>query len=283
MFDQLLDVLTPDLVVEDAYSAVNMHPNAHRVYGGQVLAQCIGAAVATVSEDRILHSQHAYFLRPGNPGKPIQLEVERARDGFSFSSRRVVALQDGKPILVSSMSFQTASQGDSYQPSAPNVPQPEDLPSERELGLQAGSLHEDFMITTGTDLDFRVVEPIDWENPVARDPRLQIWVKTTGRVPGELPDSRGMHQALLAYISDAFLIDVCLIAHGHYFMDPQLQVASLDHALWFHGDFRADEWLLHTVEAKQIGGGRGLAHGSFFNREGTLVASTVQQGLIRFC
>jgi acyl-CoA thioesterase-2 len=283
MFDQLLDVLTPRFTAENTFVAANMHPRAKRVYGGQVLAQCINAAVATVQPDRILHSQHAYFLRPGNPAKPIELEVERARDGFSFSSRRVVALQDGKPILVSSMSFQKASRGDDYQPSAPSVPQPEDLPSERELGLQAGSLHEDFMITTGTDLDFRVVEPIDWENPVPRDPELQIWVKTTGIVPGECADSRGLHQALLAYISDAFLIDVCMIAHGHYFMDPNLQVASLDHALWFHEDFRADQWLLHTVEAKQIGGGRGLAQGNFFTREGKLVATTMQQGLIRFC
>ncbi len=283
MFDQLLDVLTPRFTAENTFVAANMHPRAKRVYGGQVLAQCINAAVATVQPDRILHSLHAYFLRPGNPAKPIELEVERARDGFSFSSRRVVALQDGKPILVSSMSFQKASRGDDYQPSAPSVPQPEDLPSERELGLQAGSLHEDFMITTGTDLDFRVVEPIDWENPVPRDPELQICVKTTGTVPGERADSRGLHQALLAYISDAFLIDVCMIAHGHYFMDPNLQVASLDHALWFHEDFRADQWLLHTVEAKQIGGGRGLAQGNFFTREGKLVATTMQQGLIRFC
>lgn len=283
MFDQLLDVLTPQFVAEDSFIASNMHPKSQRVYGGQVLAQCISAAVATVSSERVLHSQHAYFLRPGNPAKPIQLEVERARDGGSFSSRRVVALQDGKPMLVSSMSFQKASRGDSYQPSAPSVPQPEELPSERELGIQAGSLHEDFMITTGTDLEFRMVEPIDWDSPTARDPELQIWVKTTGTVPGGMVEGRGMHQALLAYISDAFLIDVCLIAHGHYFMDPHLQVASLDHALWFHQDFRADEWLLHTVEAKQIGGGRGLAHGSFFTRDGTLVASTMQQGLIRFC
>ena len=283
MFDQLLDVLSPKSIAENSFVAANMHPNAQRVYGGQVLAQCINAAVATVSADRMLHSQHAYFLRPGDPARPIELEVERARDGGSFSSRRVVAVQDGKPMLMSSMSFQKASRGDDYQPSAPSVPQPEDLPSERELGLQAGSLHEDFMITTGTDLDFRVVEPIDWENPVHRDPTLQIWVKATGTVPGERAQNRGMHQALLAYISDAFLIDVCLIANGHYFMDPNLQVASLDHALWFHQDFRADEWLLHTVEAKQIGGGRGLAQGDFYTRDGKLVATTMQQGLIRFC
>lgn len=283
MFDQLVDVLTPQLRGEDVFLAGNMHPKAERVYGGQVLAQCISAAVATVAEDRILHSQHAYFLRPGNPAKAIQLEVERARDGFSFSSRRVVALQDGKPILVSSLSFQMASSGDDFQVEAPDVPQPEDLPSERSLSLKAETLYEDFMITTGEDLDVRVVEPIDWENPVPREPKLQVWMKTTGRVPGGEHDSRGLHQALLAYMSDAFLIDVCLIAHGHGFTDSKLQVASLDHALWYHEDFRADEWLLHTVEAKRIGGGRGLAEGSFYTRDGRLIATTVQQGLIRYC
>jgi len=140
-------------------------------------------------------------------------------------------------------------------------------------------LHEAFMITTGEDLDVRVVEPIDWESPVARNPELQAWMKTADTLAG---DNRGLHQAMLAYLSDAFLIDVCLIAHGHKFDDSHFQVASLDHALWFHEDFRADEWLLHTVEAKRIGGGRGLAHGSFFTREGKLVASTMQQSLIRY-
>ncbi|MCL4104046.1 UNVERIFIED_CONTAM: hypothetical protein GTU68_034908 [Idotea baltica] len=260
-----------------------MHPKAQRVYGGQVLAQCIGAAVATVDDDRVLHSQHAYFLRPGNPAKPIELEVERARDGFSFSSRRVVALQDGKPILVSSLSFQKSSEGDDFQVDAPSVPPPEGLPSERALGLESGTLHEDFMITTGEDLDVRVVEPIDWANPVPREPKLQVWMKTTGRIAGDEESARGLHQALLAYMSDAFLIDVCMIAHGHGFMDSNLQVASLDHALWYHEDFRADEWLLHTVEAKRIGGGRGLAEGSFYTRDGRLVATTLQQGLIRYC
>jgi len=279
MFDQLLDVLTPKSMGEDDFEGMNMHPSAFRVYGGQVLAQCLSAAVATVAEDRILHSQHAYFLRPGDAAKPIQFEVERARDGMSFSSRRVVALQGGKPILVSSLSFQQASRGDDFQPAAPEVPPPEELVSERNLALAAGNLREDSMIITGEDLDVRVVKPVDWENPVPREPELQIWMKTMGTVPG---DNHGLHQALLAYMSDAFLIDVCLLPHGRSYLNPEIQVTSLDHALWFHDDFRADEWLLHTVETKRVGGGRGLAHGSFYTRGGKLVASTMQQGLMRF-
>jgi acyl-CoA thioesterase-2 len=159
----------------------------------------------------------------------------------------------------------------------PPVPPPEALPSERQLSLEAGNLDESFMITTGEDLDIRVVEPVDWDNPVPREPVLQAWMKTTGPVP----EARGLHQALLAYLSDAFLIDVCLITHGRHFVNSGLQVASLDHALWFHEDFRADDWLLHTVEAERIGGGRGLARGSFYTREGRLVATTMQQGLMR--
>lgn len=278
MLSQLLQVLNPTPTGPDRFIAGNMHPAAFRVYGGQVLAQCVSAAVATVEAARMLHSQHAYFLRPGDPAKDIVLEVERARDGLSFSSRRVVALQGGKPILVSSLSFQSPSRGDDYQSAMPQVPPPEALPNERQLSLEAGNLDESFMITTGEDLDIRVVEPVDWNNPVPREPVLQAWMKTAGPVP----DGQGLHQALLAYLSDSFLIDVCLIAHGRHFAEPGFQVASLDHALWFHEEFRADDWLLHTVAAERISGGRGLARGDFYTRDGRLVATTMQQGLMRF-
>ena len=278
MLAQLIDVLKPRAEGEDRFIGTNMHPEGFRVYGGQVLAQAVSAAVATVDQGRAIHSQHAYFLRPGDVTLPIVYEVERARDGGSFSSRRVVALQRDKPILVSFMSFQQASRGDDYQPAMPPVPPPEELPSERQLSLEAGTLDESFMITTGEDLDIRVVKPVDWDNPVPREPVLQAWMKTTGPVT----DGHGLHQALIAYLSDAFLIDVCLIKHGRTFKDQGMQIASLDHALWFHQHARADEWLLHTVEAEQVGGGRGLARGRFYRRDGRLVASTMQQGLMRF-
>ena len=254
-----------------------MHPEGVRVYGGQVLAQAISAAVATVADDRIIHSQHAYFLRPGDVTRPIVFEVERARDGGSFSSRRVIALQQDKPILVSSMSFQQPSEGDDYQPEMPATPPPESLPNERQLHVEAGVLDESFMITTGEDLDIRVVEPVDWVDPVPREPILQAWMKTTGPVPR----TRGVQHALLAYLSDAFLLDVCLLKHGRTFHDERWQIASLDHGLWFHDDFHVDDWLLHVVEAERLSTGRGLARGSFYTRDGTLVASTMQQGLMR--
>jgi acyl-CoA thioesterase-2 len=274
---QLLDVLSPKQIEEDVFEGSNMHPDGYRIYGGQVLAQAVAAAAATVDAARELHSQHAYFLRPGDTTEPVRLEVDRARDGGSFSSRRVTVLQKGKPILVSSLSFQLPSWGKDFQPELPQVPAPEELVSERQLAIEAGGLNESFMITTGEDLDVRIVEPVDWQNPVPREPYLQGWVKTTGAIG----DDPRLHQAMLAYISDMMLLDACMLPHGQDFMDPTLQIASLDHAIWFHRSFRADEWLLHTVEAEQVGGGRGLARGRFYSADGALVATVMQQGLLR--
>ena len=278
MLDQLLQVIVPKPVGPDRFRGDNMHPEAFRVYGGQVLAQAVSVALATVEDDRVLHSQHAYFLRPGKTSEPIDYEVERARDGSSFSSRRVVALQRGKPILVSSMSFQQASQGDDYQPVMPQVVPPEELSNDRQVSLETGTLDEDFMITTGEDLDVRLVGPVDWTKPAPAGSTLQAWVKTSGPVP----PGRPLHQALLAYFSDIYLIDACLMIHGRSYRDATMQVASLDHALWFHEDFQADQWLLLSMEAERVAGGRGLARGRFYTREGRLVATTMQEGLMRF-
>jgi acyl-CoA thioesterase-2 len=277
MLSRLIEVLTPTAIGDDRFVGSNMHPGGIRVYGGQVLAQAVSVASATVPPERVIHSQHAYFLRPGDVTVPIEFAVDRARDGGSFSSRRVTASQRGKPILVSSLSFQLPSRGDDYQPAMPEVPPPDALSSERQRSLEAGQLDESFMITTGEDLDIRLVEPIDWQNPVPRQPVLQAWMKTTG----PLPDLHGLHHALLAYFSDTLLVDVCLIQQGRRFDDPRWQVASLDHALWFHTGFRADQWLLHVVEAERVAGGRGLARGSFYNPDGRLVASTMQQCVMR--
>lgn len=278
MLDQLLSVIQPQASAQDCFVGGNMHPQGFRVYGGQVLAQAASAALATVEDDRILHSQHAYFLRPGDVSCDIEYQVERARDGGSFSSRRVVAMQRGKPILVSSLSFQVASRGDDYQTQIPKVPPPEELSNDRQRALASDTLNQDFMITTGEDLDVRLCEPVDWTDGKGRPPVLHVWVKTNGGVP----DGRGLQQALLAYFSDIYLIDVCLMAHGRSYLDPNIQVASLDHALWFHQPFRADEWLLLSMEAECVAGGRGLARGRFYTREGLLVATTMQEGVMRF-
>ena len=278
MLEKLLEVIRLRPTAEDIFVGGNMHPNAFRVYGGQVLAQAVSAAVSTVQDDRVIHSQHAYFLRPGDAGQDIEYQVERARDGGSFSSRRVVALQEGKPILVSSMSFQAPSLGESYQPTMPEVPGPEGLPSDRQRAMDNDSLNEEFMVTTGEDLDVRLCTPLDWSPRSPRQPPLQVWIKTNGG----LEDDPIMHQAMLAYFSDAYLLDACLMIHGTPYNDPSIQVASLDHALWFHDEFRADQWLLLTMDPEHMGGGRGLAKGRFFSRDGRLVATTMQEGLMRF-
>lgn len=278
MLDQLLAVLSPRALGDDVFEGGQMHPRAAQVFGGQVLGQCLRAAAATVPADRPVHSLHAYFLRRGDPRAPLQLEVERALDGGSLSSRRVVARQRGEPILVSSLSFQGAGEGEAFQVDMPSVPPPEELRSERELALASGTLDEDLLIVTGEDLDVRLVDPPDWSKPAPRPPHMHAWMRATGPVP----ESPGLHPALLAYLSDTMLLDVCLLIHGLSFHQPDIQSASLDHAIWFHAPFRADEWLLHSVDAEAVGGGRGLARGRFYTRDGRLVASVAQQGLMRY-
>jgi len=280
MLEQLLEVLQMTPAGENRYAGRNMHPRAFRVFGGQVLAQAVMAARGTVEPERELHSQHAYFLRPGDPKQAISYEVEHALDGGSFSSRRVVAIQHEKPIFVSSLSFQRPSRGESFQQAPLAVPPPESLESDRDRALATGTLEEEFMITTGEDLDVRVVDPIDWyaSEREPRPPLLQSWMRTTGPLPAD----PAIHQAVLAYLSDAFLIDVCLATRAQTFQDDSMQVASLDHALWFHSEVRADEWLYHEVHTEAMSGGRGLARGSFYTRDGLLVATAVQQGLMRY-
>lgn len=277
MLQQLLDILHLESRGDDDFLGQIMHPRGFRVYGGQVLAQALEAAQQTVDADRAVHSQHAYFLREGKTDRPIHYQVERARDGGSFSSRRVVASQDDRPILVSSMSFQTADDSFDFQEPLPDVAPPESLQSERQRAMEDGTFYEDFMITTGEDLDVRMVHPINWREPEQRRGQLYNWMKTTG----PLPDSPVLHRTLLAYFSDTMLLDAGLIQHGRSYADRGLQVASLDHAMWFHADFRADEWLLHSAEIERNSGGRTLVSGRFYTREGTHVATVMQQGLMR--
>lgn len=277
MLQQLLKVLALEPAGEDRFTGINMHPKGFRVYGGQVLAQAVSAAHQTVDPARQIHSQHAYFLRQGKSDMPIEYEVERARDGGSFSSRRVVASQGGKAVLVSSMSFQLPSGGFDHQPQRPEVALPEELPTERDRAIAAGDLNEDFMITTGEDIEVRMVEPINWKNPEQQAGVLHCWAKTTG----PLPDTPTLHREMLAYMSDNMLLDAGLIQHGKSYKDRNLQVASLDHAIWFHQDFRADEWLLQHAELERNSGGRTLIRGRFYTRDGRHVATTMQQGLMR--
>ncbi len=274
--EHLLNTLTLERQGSNRFIGRNTHPDGPRIYGGQVLAQALRAAVETVGTDRVVHSQHAYFLRPGDCKLPVELEVENARDGGSFSSRRVVASQEGRVILVSSLSFQTPEQGDDYDADMPHVIGPEGLASERERGIAEDLMWTDFQIVDGLDLDVRVVEPVDWKNPQPREGVLHAWMKTTAPIGNE----PGLHESLLAYMSDAYLVDVALMPNGRSFYQG-MQTASLDHALWLHAPCRADEWLLLVADCQAVSGARGLGRGRFFTQDGTLVATCMQESLQR--
>jgi acyl-CoA thioesterase-2 len=250
------------------------------VFGGQVLGQALAAAQQTVDPNRQAHSLHAYFLRAGDIDAPIVYSVERARDGGSFSSRRVVAIQHGQPILNGSISFQVPEHGVEHQTAMPEVPMPEDIAPMQPLSPERlAKLPEKVQRWLGAEapIEFRHVWPQDKLNPVKRPPIQHIWF----RLSAPVGDDVALHRALLAYASDFNLIGTATLPHGIAYYSRNVQMASLDHALWFHRPFRIDEWLLYSCDSPTAQDGRGLARGQIFSRDGRLVASTAQEGLIR--
>ncbi|MBI3770410.1 MAG: acyl-CoA thioesterase II [Deltaproteobacteria bacterium] len=250
-----------------------------RVFGGQVAGQALVAAGRTVAEGAV-HSLHAYFLRPGDPSIPILYQVDRIRDGRSFATRRVVAIQHGHAIFNLSASFQIAESGLEHQIPMPDAPDPESLPSFKErtehlLTLAPAELRRWLM--RDRPIDARHVDPVDYLKPKKRPPRQLIWI----RADGTLPDSPLLHQCVVAYASDMTLMDTATLPHAISWVDSRFQMASLDHAMWFHRTFRADEWLLYAQESPNASGSRGFTTGSLFTRDGTLVVSVAQEGLIR--
>ena len=249
------------------------------VFGGQVLGQALMAASRTV-EGRLPHSMHAYFLRPGNHQLPIDYEVQRVRDGGTFSVRRVIARQEGREILTGSMSFQVPEEGLEHQFERPGVPGPEGLTSEREFGEQLAPHvpeHKRATLTRDRPIEIRPIDPVNPLAPEVRPPYRQSWF----RAQGELPDDPVLHCCLLAYSSDFAFLGTSLGPHGVTFMSRKMQVASLDHAIWFHRPLRMDHWLLYDKDSPSASGGRGYNRGNFYDQEGRLVASTVQEALIR--
>lgn len=247
-----------------------------RVFGGQVLAQALVAAHRTVEETRPVHSLHAYFLRPGDPERPITFAVERLRDGRSFSARRTHALQDGVPILSMIASFQLPADGVEHQTPMPEVPDPEDLPSPEEW--TASITHPARVTQLGRPIEIRHVEgPLLLDAGPNRTTRQAVWLRAAGR----LPDDPRLHAAVLAFASDYTLLEPILRRHGVAWVDPRLKVASLDHAMWWHRPARADEWLLYVQDSPSAQSARGLSTASLYRRDGALAATVAQEGMIR--
>jgi acyl-CoA thioesterase-2 len=252
-----------------------------RVFGGQVLGQALVAARRTVEDpDREVHSLHSYFLRPGDPTVPILYDVDRIRDGRSFTTRRVRAIQHGRAIFNMSVSLQISETGLEHQFQMPEVPDPEDLPGRRELAEQfKESLPKKIWdhMNRERPIDERYAGPVSVFKPEKHPPNRELWF----RAAGELPDALEIHQCVLAYASDISLLDTATLPHGTSLFNPDLIFASIDHAMWFHRRFRADEWLLYVQDSPAAAGARGFTRGSIFTQEGVLVASVAQEGLLR--
>ncbi|WP_029004104.1 acyl-CoA thioesterase II [Azorhizobium doebereinerae] len=279
--ETLLTILDLEQLEINLFRGRSGSPGGGRVFGGQVVAQALVAAERTVERDRPPHSLHGYFLLGGDPNIPIVYEVDRIRDGKSFTTRRVVAIQHGKAIFSMAVSFQLEEEGITHQAPMPEVPPPEDLPSDAAWRQK---LLERFPAAAARD--WMALRPLEVK-PVgisptflagqASDARPGIWVRTRG----PLPDDPAIHRAVLTYASDLSLLQAALVPHGRSVFDPDLQVASLDHALWFHRPFRADEWLLYIQDSPSAQASRGFCRGALYTRDGRLVASAVQEGLMR--
>jgi acyl-CoA thioesterase-2 len=276
----LLDLLDLEPLEHDLYRGQNRDIGSGRVYGGQVLAQALVAAGRTVEPDRIAHSLHGYFILPGDLDAPIVYFVDRLRDGRSFSTRRVTAIQNGKTIFNLSASFHREEEGPEHQGEMPVVPSPEEVPREVDLiRLIADRIPEPLreIYTQERPIEFRPISPVDPFQPRAAEPLKHAWL----RAAGEMPDDILQHQAVLAYASDYGLLGAALLPHALSFRQPHVQAATLDHAMWFHRRFPVDEWLLYTMESPSAGGARAFTRGSIFTRDGILVASVAQEGLLR--
>ncbi|HEY4223895.1 MAG TPA: acyl-CoA thioesterase II [Myxococcota bacterium] len=280
VLDELIELLALERIEENLFRGQSQDLGWGLVFGGQVLGQALSAATQTVPSDRAVHSLHAYFLRPGDAKKPIVYDVDRIRDGASFTTRRVVAVQNGRPIFHMSASFQLDELGYEHADAMPKTPGPEGR--ERELdqwrrlaplipeGARARALAE-------RPIEVTIIDPVDPLQPEKKSPDNAVWLQPIG----PLPDTPALHRYLLAYCSDFNFVTTAMRPHGVSWVDPRMQVASIDHVMWFHRPFRLDDGLLHVMHSPSASGARGLVTGSVFRRDGTLVASTAQEGLIR--
>ena len=275
----LIDLLELEPLEHNIYRGQNRDIGTSRIYGGQVLAQSLVAASRTVDDDRPIHSLHGYFILPGDLDAPVVYFVDRLRDGGSFTTRRVTAIQHGRAIFNMAASFHRVEEGVEHQTPMPDVPPPEELPSEVDLiRAMRDRIPERLrpILTQDRPLDWRPVEQVDPFDPKPMDPVRHVWVRAQGSVEDPLH-----HRAMLAYASDYGILGSALQPHGLSYRRGDVMVASLDHALWFHRPFQVDQWLLYAIESPATAGARGFGRGSFFTRDGRLVASVAQEGLVR--
>jgi acyl-CoA thioesterase II len=279
LLEDLIKVMTLERLELNLFRGESRDIGSPQVFGGQVLGQALVAATAT-AEDRVVHSLHAYFLRRGDFNAPIVYEVDRALDGKHFSSRRVVAIQHGKQIFNMSASFQLPEQGLEHQTPMPSVPQPESLP---DLQSQYQAIAHKLppaarrILEQKRPFEFRPVQPLDRLRAEKSEPLKYVWF----RAIDTLADDESLHRCLLAYVSDYHLLDTALKPHGISMISPKLVIASIDHAMWFHRSVRVDDWLLYAIDSPSASAARGFTRGSVFARDGRLVASAAQEGLIR--
>lgn len=280
VMQELIDILDLEEIERNLYRGRSAKTTWQRVFGGQTIAQSLVAAQRTVPADRHVHSLHGYFMLPGDPSVPIVFEVDRIRDGGSFTTRRVVAIQHGEAIFSLEASFQADEQGLEHQFDAPaDVPDPEALASQRELFLRAEHVPEAVRRYWANErpLEIRPAAIDHYLSRVKLPPRQNVWMRTTGPVPAD----RALQAAILAYLSDMTLLDTSTFAHGRAVFDPDLQVASLDHAMWFHRPHALDGWMLYTADSPSTSGARGFTRGMIYSQDGQLIASVAQEGLVR--
>lgn len=279
VLEDLIALLTLERIEENIFRGDSRDIGSPQVFGGQVLGQALSAAQHTV-EGRVAHSLHAYFLRRGDINAPIIYEVDRARDGGSFSNRRVVAIQHGRPIFNLAASFQRPEVGLEHQADMPEVPGPDGLKDLTEVAselLEKIPLKMRRYLTDKRPFEFRPVRPFNFTEPEKLPPVKHVWI----RAVDELPRDQALHQNLLAYVSDYELLSTATLPHGLVFGRGTIIMASLDHALWFHRSFAVDQWLLYSMDSPSASGVRGFSRGQLFTEDGVLVASTVQEGLVR--
>ncbi|SJL83425.1 acyl-CoA thioesterase II [Vibrio palustris] len=278
---ELLDLLQLQPQPDGLYLGNSQNLGLPQVYGGQVIGQALSAARYTVEADRNVHSFHSYFLHPGDPEQPIYYDVETLRDGRSFSTRRVKAMQGNRPIFYLTASYQQAAEGFEHQNTMPAIPGPDEFVSERQIAAKVAHLLPEPLKSTfcgDRPIEVRPVNVVNPLQPEKTDPIQYLWI----RANGELPDNQLLHQYLLGYASDWGFLVTALHPHGVSLMTPNLQVATIDHSIWYHRPVKMDEWLLFAIESPTASNGRGLVKGEIYSRDGRLVATAVQEGVIRY-